>query len=170
MSYDVGGGESIASDSRRSTMNEEGRRFVPAHEAVYQNLSSEMQGIFYLHYFHSNVSCIRVRKGMLGAAFKLLAGGSYISHHEAETRFRAILKVAIDNYEEAPVSFDTRRVNDGFKGFYAYLGTSSASLVCDQNKSYRAQQKGAPVDEGFKTSLREKLAESLALLKELSGD
>lgn len=170
MSYDVSGGDQI-DDSRRSTMNEEGRRFVPAHEQVYQNLSEEMQGIFYLHYFHSNVSCIRVRKGMLGAAFKLLAGGSYISHHEAETRFRGVLKVAIDNYEEAPVSFDTRRVNDGFKGFYCYLGTSSASLVCDQNKSYRAQR-STPVDEGFKTSLREKLTESLAMLEvsEASGE
>lgn len=111
-----------------------GTSMVPAHVEIYQKLPEEMRKLWYIHYMWSNVSCIRVRPKMLGAASKCLAGGEFVSGFELENRFRAAIQSAIAEtlYE---VSFDTLRTHQGFAGFFCYLGVKNASAIKPKAKT-----------------------------------
>jgi hypothetical protein len=115
--------EAESLDPRLSRRGEDGRNFVPAHNAVFAALPAVMQEVFYIHYMWSNVSCIRVRKNSLAKATRALKNeGEYASGFLLETRFRAAIAAAIG---DANISYDTCRENDGYKGYYAYLGTNN---------------------------------------------
>ena len=112
----------------------DGTAMVPAHVEIYQKLPESMRALWYIHYMWSNVSCIRVRPKMLGAASKHLAGGEFVSGFELESRFRAAIRLAIagTSYE---VSFDTLRDHKGYAGFFCYLGVKNSSAIKPKAKA-----------------------------------
>lgn len=142
-------------DPRLSVEKENGKGFsVPAHVEIFNKLCAQIPGLknhMYMHYMWSNVSCIRVRKGHLRDAFALLlraSGDSFLSaqimgltSHELSRLIqgpfgmvcesRARIAIANNNQVDfngqlVGVNYDTRRINDGYPGFFFYLGTCNA--------------------------------------------
>lgn len=122
----------------------DGTSMVPAHVEVYQKLPESMRALWYVHYMWSNVSCIRVRPKLLGAASKYLAGGEFVSGFELENRFRAAICSAIaeTSYE---VSFDTMRTHQGYAGFFCYLGVKNSSAIKPKAKTPEVVSEEMPV-------------------------
>ena len=155
------------SDETRISRVIEGRRIVPAHQECYESMDAEFKKIFYIHYMWSNVSCIRVRKGRLGQAFKYLAGeGSFVSPFGAELILRQKL---IDPTAQRDVSFDTKRSNDGFAGFFIYLGTNNCIQFLSKPSTTTTEP--APILQNDRPSaftnnpLREELIKSLNIIE-----
>ena len=158
-------------DPRLSRKTKAGTRVVPAHEQLFLQLGIKHEGFaeaFYLHYMWSNVSCIRVRKGALKQAFRFLSNGEYITPFEAEERLRGIILEGCLQYKSQTdllVSFDTKRSNDGFAGFYTYLGVDNCEkfLAHGRKPTRRREQEDTPTFSN--NPLREKLLESLNSLE-----
>lgn len=149
-------------DPRLSRRGEDGKNFVPAHQQVFAALPAVMKEAFYLHYMWSNVSCIRVRKNSLARATRTLKNeGEYASGFLLETRFRAAIETAIG---DANISFDTCRENDGYKGYYAYLGTSNKEAL--NKRKVQTQREELPKQVVISDNIRESLLESLSKVKE----
>jgi hypothetical protein len=148
-------------DPRLSRRGEDGKNFVPAHQEVFERLPAPMQETFYIHYMWSNVSCIRVRKNSLAKATRALKNeGEYASGFLLESRFRAAIEAAIG---DANISFDTCRENDGYKGYYGYLGTSNKEVLKKKNV---VQKEELPKQGIVNTELKAQLLESLNKVKE----
>lgn len=146
-------------DPRLSRRGEDGKNFVPAHQEVFKRLPTEMKEAFYIHYMWSNVSCIRVRKNSLARATRALKNeGEYASGFLLETRFRAAIKAAIG---DANISFDTCRENDGYKGYYGYLGTSNKEVLKNKNVRQKEKQEELPKQGVINTELKAQLLQSL---------
>jgi hypothetical protein len=140
----------------------DGKNFVPAHQQVFAALPAAMKETFYLHYMWSNVSCVRVRKNSLAKATRALKNeGEYASGFLLETRFRAAIEAAIG---DANISFDTCRENDGYKGYYAYLGTSNKEAL--KRKQTRDVKEELPKQMVLSDNIKEALIESLSKVKE----
>lgn len=112
----------------------DGTAMVPAHVEIYNALPEEMKSLWYVHYMWSNVSCVRVRPKLLGAASKYLANGEFVSGFELESRFRAAIRLAIAGTPHE-VSFDTLRDHKGYAGFFAYLGVKNSSAIKPKAKT-----------------------------------
>lgn len=142
-------------DPRLSVEKENGKGFsVPAHVEIFEKICAQIPGLknhMYMHYMWSNVSCIRVRKGHLREAFSLLlraSGDSFLSAQIMGLTSRELsrliqgpfgmvcesrARIAISNNNQVDfngqmvgVNYDTRRINDGYPGFFFYLGTCNA--------------------------------------------
>ena len=155
------------SDETRISRVVDGRRIVPAHQEIYNCMDDAFKKIFYIHYMWSNVSCIRVRKGRLGQAFKYLAGeGSFVSPFGAELILRQKL---IDPTAERDVSFDTKRSNDGFAGFFIYLGTNNCIQFLSRPSATTVEPAPVVVEDEPSTftnnPLREELIKSLNIIE-----
>lgn len=172
--FDVQYHEIATGDPRLSRKTEAGTRVVPAHEQIFASLSLKHEGFgkaFYLHYMWSNVSCIRVRKGALKQAFSFLSNGEYITPFEAEERLRGLILEACLQYKSQNnllVSFDTKRSNDGFAGFYTYLGVDNCEqfLAFGRKPARKREEQQAPATFS-NNPLREKLLQSLNSLEKV---
>lgn len=161
-------------DPRLSEKAAEGTRVVPAHEQIYAGLALKHEGFseaFYIHYMWSNVSCIRVRKGKLKQAFSFLSNGGYVTPFEAEERLRGLIAGACSEYMNQSgfrVGFDTKRNNDGYTGFYTYLGVCNCEsflALGKKRKREREEAANAPTPTFSNNPLREKLLQSLNSLE-----
>jgi hypothetical protein len=164
-----------AGDQRLSKKNNDGTRSVPAHEQIFATLTLKHEGFadcFYLHYMWSNVSCVRVKKGKLKQAFSFLSNGGYVTPFEAERRLRSLVTEACAAYTaqtSSKVSFDTKRSNDGFAGFYTYLGVDNCESFLALGR--KRKREGEAVEEArtkavFSNSpLKEQLLQSLDVIE-----
>jgi hypothetical protein len=142
----------------------EGAAMVPAHVEIYNSLPEEMKALWYVHYMWSNVSCIRVRPKMLGAASKYLANGEFVSGFELESRFRAAIESAITGTPHE-VSFDTLRDHKGYAGFFCYLGVKNSSAIKPKAKA-EVREEMPPKTVLSNAALKAQMVASLANIQE----
>jgi hypothetical protein len=142
----------------------EGAAMVPAHVEIYNSLPEEMKALWYVHYMWSNVSCIRVRPKMLGAASKYLAGGEFVSGFELESRFRAAIRLAIAGTPHE-VSFDTLRDHKGYAGFFCYLGVKNSSAIKPKAKA-EVREEMPPKTVLSNAALKAQMVASLSNIEE----
>lgn len=118
----------------------EGAPRVPAHIEIHKNIADEIiRELTYVHYMWSHVSCIRPRAGKL-LEFKIaLSGGENISEREILQRFEHLVEASMRSLG-VEILWDSLRNNNGYPGFYIYLGTSQASLMVSKSQRARLER------------------------------
>ena len=118
----------------------EGAPRVPAHVAIHQNIADDLiRELTYIHYMWSGVSCIRPRAGKL-LEFKIaLSEGQRLSGREILKRFEHLVEASMRSLG-VEILWDSSRNNNGYEGFYIYLGTSEAGLMVSKSQRARLER------------------------------
>lgn len=118
----------------------EGAPRIPAHVMIHNNIADDLiRELTYVHYMWSGVSCIRPRAGKL-LEFKIaLSEGQRLSGREILKRFEHLVEASMTSLG-IEILWDSARDNNGYPGFYIYLGTSEAGLMVSKSQRARLER------------------------------
>ena len=102
---------------------------IPAHNRIHQNISDDIiRELTYIHYLWSGVSVIRPKAGKLLEFRLALSDNQDLAGHEILKRFEHLVVASMESLG-VEIQWDSNRDNNGYPGFYFYIGTSDATRM-----------------------------------------
>lgn len=118
----------------------EGAPRIPAHVTIHENIADDLvRELTYVHYMWSGVSCVRPRAGKLLEFKVALSEGQRLSGREILKRFEHLVEASMTSLG-IEILWDSARDNNGYPGFYIYLGTSEAGLMVSKSQRARLER------------------------------